>query len=294
MTEDDSCIEDGLAESFAEDFKDHLYKLENDILALDQNTEAIDSIFRIIHSIKGSAGMLGFKQLSSLAHAMENILSRLRNGVCLPDSELKDLLLEGVDSLKKLFADLKNSNRIDLSKIHLQLDQFIAALDVDQTAKIDPPLHHSCINNFDINSEGTKRILIIEDHLVNQRFLEEAIKSSGGNFEIVTVDSGATGLFHFFTEQFDLVFVDIMMPNIDGSTFIAIVEENLKKGRLLKRPNIIVQTALQSIGRLSVLSQNDCVQEILRKPVKKEKVLEVVLRYCYMQNSVLSKNPNFI
>jgi two-component system, chemotaxis family, sensor kinase CheA len=43
-------------------------------------SELLASIFRSIHSIKGACGLLGFHKLQALAHAGENLLSKLRDG----------------------------------------------------------------------------------------------------------------------------------------------------------------------------------------------------------------------
>ena len=51
-------------------------KLEND----PKNPELLKSIFRAIHTIKGTCGLLGFSRLEALAHAGESLLSLLRDG----------------------------------------------------------------------------------------------------------------------------------------------------------------------------------------------------------------------
>lgn len=66
--------------------------------------EIVRSIFRTIHSIKGTSGFLGFRKLESLAHAGESLLSRLRDGELRLTSEMTTTLLEMVDGLREVLG----------------------------------------------------------------------------------------------------------------------------------------------------------------------------------------------
>jgi len=279
MSTENSPMEDSLIERYVDDVKEHMETLESDILSLENDSSAIDSIFRVIHSIKGSAGMFGFMELSKLAHSMENILANIRSGISTPTTDVIDVLLEGNDFFTKAFKDLNNCKKLDYSTMHQKIDSLLVRSNSKARKKIDPPV--SFVLKMDIATAGKKRILVVEDNAVNKRFLLESINSIGGNIETVAVDSAASGIYYFFKEHFDLIFLDIMMPNIDGNIFISIIEENLKEGLLARRPNIVVETAIHSIDSLSVLAQNECVQEILRKPLNLDKIIEVVHKYCY-------------
>jgi two-component system chemotaxis sensor kinase CheA len=66
---------------FFEEADEHLACVETMLLRLDPeapDAEALNAIFRAVHSIKGSAGMLGFTEIVSLTHAFENLLDLLR------------------------------------------------------------------------------------------------------------------------------------------------------------------------------------------------------------------------
>ncbi len=60
----------------------------------------MDAIFRDIHSLKGSAGSLGFGVIAELAHEMESVLDRMRQGLMSADAESTNVLLRGVDCLR--------------------------------------------------------------------------------------------------------------------------------------------------------------------------------------------------
>ncbi len=64
--------------------------------------ELVNKIFRGVHSLKGLAGMLGFTEVSELAHSLEDMLDRLRMGRVAITKELTDLLYDSVDGLNRL------------------------------------------------------------------------------------------------------------------------------------------------------------------------------------------------
>jgi two-component system, chemotaxis family, sensor kinase CheA len=59
----------------------------------------LKSIFRTIHTIKGTCGFLGFTKLKSLAHAGETLLSVLRDGQLRLNTEITTALLAMVDAV---------------------------------------------------------------------------------------------------------------------------------------------------------------------------------------------------
>jgi len=67
---------------FFDEADEHLAAVESLLLALDPvapSAEALNGIFRAVHSIKGSAGMFGFAEIVSLTHVFENLLDLTRS-----------------------------------------------------------------------------------------------------------------------------------------------------------------------------------------------------------------------
>src|SRR3972149_2236854 len=83
----------------------------------------INEIFRAVHSIKGSAGFLGFNRLVEVAHQSENILNKLRQKEMQADPEAIDIILESVDVLKRLIKEVKEGSGelIDIAPIKRKL-----------------------------------------------------------------------------------------------------------------------------------------------------------------------------
>lgn len=76
-----------------------LDRLDRDLVGLEndpRSAETIASIFRTVHTIKGTCGFLGFERLERLAHAAENLLGKLRDGELVVDVEIVSALLATV------------------------------------------------------------------------------------------------------------------------------------------------------------------------------------------------------
>ncbi len=69
------------------------------IEAGDAGAEAVDSLFRNAHTIKGAAGMLGFDDIRAVAHAVEDLLAGVRDAGAFPPA-LAALLLRATAALR--------------------------------------------------------------------------------------------------------------------------------------------------------------------------------------------------
>src|SRR5215212_9608235 len=74
---------DEIVAEFLVESHENLDQLDRDLLALEQNPGSRDllaGVFRTIHTIKGTSGVLAFSRVETLAHVGESLLSRLRDG----------------------------------------------------------------------------------------------------------------------------------------------------------------------------------------------------------------------
>lgn len=97
-----------LVEFFAEAI-DHLQQIEAALLALDQepeNPEALNSIFRSFHTIKGNAGFLGLVPMHTLAHEVESLLDLARNRQLRLNAVIVTEILRSRDALQALTAQV--------------------------------------------------------------------------------------------------------------------------------------------------------------------------------------------
>jgi two-component system chemotaxis sensor kinase CheA len=104
MNEMDIIIKEFLVES-----NENLDQLDRDLVQLERepdSRELLGRIFRTVHSIKGATGFLGFGKLGGVAHAGENLLSRLRDGNLVVTPAITTGLLSLVDAIRGMLSQI--------------------------------------------------------------------------------------------------------------------------------------------------------------------------------------------
>ncbi|MDJ0718022.1 MAG: chemotaxis protein CheW [Prochloraceae cyanobacterium] len=97
--------------AFLVESNDNLNQIEGDLVALEQNPtdeELINRIYRNLHTLKGNCGFLALEKLESVAHAGENLLTRLRDRQLSLNPEITSSLLQVVDSVKQILTSLES------------------------------------------------------------------------------------------------------------------------------------------------------------------------------------------
>ena len=92
------------------------------------NTDLLNEIFRAMHSMKGSAGFLGFNNLVDVAHRGENILNKLRQGEMAVNPAISSIILETIDVIKAIMADIRESgtdSHVPTAAIAAKLDDIL-------------------------------------------------------------------------------------------------------------------------------------------------------------------------
>lgn len=95
-------------ESFREEALELLNALEGSLLELEadpDNADEISSVFRSMHTIKGSAAMFGFEHISKFTHEVESVMEKLRDGTIRADKRLIDLTLLARDHVRALLDE---------------------------------------------------------------------------------------------------------------------------------------------------------------------------------------------
>ncbi|GAA4734392.1 hypothetical protein GCM10023350_17540 [Nocardioides endophyticus] len=103
---------DEIVQEFLVESHENLDQLDRDLVALEREPESRDllgSIFRTIHTIKGTSGFLAFGRLESVTHVGENLLARLRDGKMSMSPQTTDVLLAMVDAVRDLLAAIEQT-----------------------------------------------------------------------------------------------------------------------------------------------------------------------------------------
>jgi len=101
----DEIVSEFLVESY-----ESLDQLDRDLMALEETPDDLDrmsSIFRTIHTIKGTAGFLAYPKLEKVAHVGESLLVPLRDGELTLTGEIATSLLGMVDAIRSILAHIE-------------------------------------------------------------------------------------------------------------------------------------------------------------------------------------------
>lgn len=96
---------DNISSVFFDEANELLDNLESQLLILETNpsdSETISAVFRAMHTIKGSAAMFGFNDISSFTHEVESAMDQVRNGIIPVTSELIGLMLKARDHVREM------------------------------------------------------------------------------------------------------------------------------------------------------------------------------------------------
>ena len=103
--------ESDIVKDFLIESHENLDRLDRELVELEKNPankDALASIFRTIHTIKGTCGFLGFSKLERLTHVGENLLSRLRDGALALTPEITTELLNMVDAVRHMLEHIES------------------------------------------------------------------------------------------------------------------------------------------------------------------------------------------
>jgi len=130
---------------FFQETEEHLAAMEGHLLRLDPrapDAEALHSIFRAAHSVKGNSTIFGARHLADVMHQIESILDHIRKEELRPTSDVISLLLEACDGVREELRRLKDSGDTDqtaLETLHDRLEQLTQAETPDKRRPDESP-----------------------------------------------------------------------------------------------------------------------------------------------------------
>ncbi|MEK5492708.1 chemotaxis protein CheA [Paenibacillus sp. FSL R7-0297] len=115
---------------FIDESNDHLQSLNESMMGLEANPEdlsIVQVIFRSAHTLKGMAATMGFEDLASLTHQMENVLDLVRNNKLRMQDFIFDTLFKSIDALESMVEDITagGEGKADVSAIVSSLQAIV-------------------------------------------------------------------------------------------------------------------------------------------------------------------------
>lgn len=154
MGELDDIVKEFLVESY-----ENLDQLDRDLVAIEDSPndrDLLSSVFRTIHTIKGTCGFLGFPILEHVTHVGENLLSKLRDGELQLNGPIANGLLGMVDAVRTILATIEfNGTEGDD-----HYESLIATLDQLRTASNAPAASVAVTANAPIGGGGIEEQIL--------------------------------------------------------------------------------------------------------------------------------------
>ena len=101
---------------YRQEAEERLAEIETTVLELEENpedSEAVNRLFRAMHTIKGSGAMFGFNEIADFTHHLETALDKVRNGELSVTKELIDLILKSRDHINMILSSSETGEPFD-------------------------------------------------------------------------------------------------------------------------------------------------------------------------------------
>ncbi len=132
-----------LIADFINESREHLHEAEVQLLTLEgdpKNIDALNAVYRSFHTIKGVAGFLNLQAISTLSHAVEDLLDHARKGEITFIGPAVDVTFASVDSLKQMISDVETALSKGVQLVHsVSLDNLHLAIRAAISEKTEIP-----------------------------------------------------------------------------------------------------------------------------------------------------------
>jgi two-component system chemotaxis sensor kinase CheA len=162
-------------------------KAIQEVVTIEDNPdeEVINSIFRAVHTIKGTSSFLGFGMLSTLAHRSEDLLGMVRKRSLEPGHEIADVLLEALDLIKTLLEDIRDGG-VEAANITATVTK-LEKLASPETKKLGEILvEEGILKGNELNDALKKQRGQQKDKKLGEILVEEKLITEGQLKEVLT------------------------------------------------------------------------------------------------------------
>ncbi|HHQ4776798.1 TPA: chemotaxis protein CheA [Aeromonas veronii] len=104
-------VDEDILQDFLVEASEILEQLSEQLVDLEKRPDdknLLNAIFRGFHTVKGGAGFLSLGELVDVCHGAENVFDILRNGKRTVTAELMDVILQALDAINVMFAQVQN------------------------------------------------------------------------------------------------------------------------------------------------------------------------------------------
>lgn len=182
---------DELVGEFLVESHENLDQLDRDLVELESDpasAELLSRVFRTLHTLKGTSGLLGFGTLESVTHVGESLLSRLRDSKMALTPQVTTALLEMVDAVRVLLDHIEEAGDEGPEDYADLVDRLGAVLeDADASASRPPeiPLLGDLLLAREVVSRGELEAALAQQKRGDPRPLGQILVARGAPEEAV-------------------------------------------------------------------------------------------------------------
>ena len=193
-----SYIERATQEFLLESFE-NLDQIDQDLLLLEKQPESeelLSSIFRTLHTLKGSSAFLGFSKLEQLAHAGENLLAKLRDRELSLSQEMITTLLTVVDTLRAALKHIDTHRKEENREYRALIQQLEEVASHTPPLKVEKvaPSSQSATQKKQVGEHTVRVDVALLDHLMN--LIEELVLTRNRILQFSTSSSDSEFTHH--------------------------------------------------------------------------------------------------
>ncbi|PRQ92552.1 chemotaxis protein CheA [Borreliella burgdorferi] len=284
---DSSDVIDKFKNSFKEESIENISDIEQALLNLEVSSDQdiVNSIFRNLHTIKGSSGMFGFNFTASLVHEIETVLDVVKNGKAAFNQAAIDATLMSVDFIRELIEGDEVISEIDFDKRkQFLVNEIRKVLDISNDIK--GAFQEALENDF---SKSDNSSVLEESVKVNSenKFDDEALQSEFKSYKILF--SPAKGILFHGHKPINLLSKLINL----GNGYVRAKVDNIPDLELISPDNVYVDWEI----RLDTEESRESIEDIFTFLDSQSKIDIQELDKCLEANegdNVESKNFNLL
>lgn len=232
-----------LREGFLDEMPARVIKIEEEVMS-SESSNSYTELFRMVHSLKGTAGSYNYHMLTKIAHGMEDTMEVLMKRGELGSKDTINILLQYVDIIRDTTESLISTNS--------------SPLDNDERLDV---LRAQVFQNI-VN------VLVVEPSKLYASMIEYSLEGISINFTFK--DDGMTALDNLLLNKYDLLITSLECPRLNGDALVAAL-------RLVHNFNRSIKVILVSSRIRDEIHQADEYDSILdRKSIKDGGLINIV------------------
>ena len=232
-----------LREGFLDELPARVNEIEDEVMS-SKDSDSYDKLFRIVHSLKGSAGSYNFHVVTKVAHSMEDVMLALMQRNQFGTISTIDLLLKFIDIMRDTVASLAATNE--------------APQNVDE--RLDD-LREQVFTE-------TLKILIVEPSKLHASLIEHTLQSLPVDFTFTT--DGMLALDSLLLNKYDLLITSLESSRLNGNALVAAL-------RLTHSFNRNIKTILITSRDTAKIANKKDFNEILDRREVKDGGLKLIV-----------------